>query len=62
MARTSAVIFGLLALAIVAHHRWAHAADPRLTAAQKWFQVSDLANHETWAVAAAAAGLCAAVA
>jgi hypothetical protein len=37
-------------LIILLHHRWAHRADAALSSCEKWFQCSDIANHETWVV------------
>ena len=34
--------------AIVLHHRYIHKDDDRLNEVEKFFQVSDVQNHETW--------------
>lgn len=40
----------IVAVVILMHHRYKHANDP-MTDIDKWFQVSDVSNHETWIVA-----------
>ena len=40
----------IVAVVILLHHRYKHANDP-MTNIDKWFQVSDVSNHETWIVA-----------
>lgn len=40
-----------LALALLVHHRVKHDKDTHLSQGQKWFQLSDVDNHETWEVA-----------
>jgi len=49
------LILVLVAVLIVAHHWHKHRADAHLTWAEKYFQASDIANHETWVVACLAA-------
>lgn len=40
----------VIAVCILVHHRYKHANDP-MSDVDKWFQVSDVSNHETWIVA-----------
>lgn len=49
-----AFAFVAAAVVIVAHHRVKHRNDAHLSPVEKFFQVSDVSNHETWAVACVA--------
>lgn len=53
-AHALALAFLAAALVIVVHHRVKHRSDAHLSAVEKFFQVSDVSNHETWAVACVA--------
>ena len=35
---------------IILHHRYSHNDDETLTDFEKFFQVTDVQNHETWAL------------
>lgn len=40
----------IIAGALVAHHRYIHRDDPRLSETDKIFQINDIRNHETWVI------------
>jgi hypothetical protein len=37
-----------LSCGLIIHHRYDHRDDPRLNDFEKWFQIDDVRNHETW--------------
>jgi len=43
-----AIVFGILAVLLLIHHRIKHNADKRLSREEKWFQIDDVYNSH-WA-------------
>ena len=35
---------------LIVQHRYSHRNDAKLTEFEKWFQFSDITNHETWVI------------
>jgi len=38
----------ILIVSLLLHHRCIHSSDKDKTETEKWFQISDISNHETW--------------